>query len=533
MAFANYFAKNLQSASSLLRGIDPEGFKDLLAKESVAIAFDKTAATTAEGRKTLDLLTRLLARLYPVLTYLGLDQTAKRASKDLESLAQAVNPNIEIKGSTEGLTRCIVVGVVSAKGLPETCKVLFTGSDNWLARLSVKKPVGSGSSPNPFGAGAAACFAVANVFRQTFAAQLPNPKADEDVTFSVLDMAVVKKGSRNPGWEVVDLSEVFLVGCGAIANGFLWALRDFSGKGTLHVLDDEVLDITNLQRYVMTLAKDEGAKTELAKAWLSCSGVRLEPHPQRWEEYISERGNWTFERLAVAVDTELARINIQASLPRIVHNSWTQLGHAGVSRHGFLGTDACMACLYMPTQAGLNFDQLVQRALRLPDPMLGEVRRRLDLGLPTELAFLQQIAGFGVIPMEQLQPFENKKLEELYYRGACGGEIVAVRDGETARQIEVPMAFQSALSGILLAADVYAEVAKLRERLPTRTQINLLTVLPQFSPSDRVSKSANSRCICADPDFIEAYDAKYPPPEATGQHERPVPKKKSSAGHPN
>src|SRR5258708_5234809 len=344
MAFANYFAKNLQSASSLLRGIDPEGFKDLLAKESVAIAFDKTAATTAEGRKTLDLLTRLLARLYPVLTYLGLDQTAKRASKDLESLAQAVNPNIEIKGSTEGLTRCIVVGVVSAKGLPETCKVLFTGSDNWLARLSVKKPVGSGSSPNPFGAGAAACFAVANVFRQTFAAQLPNPKADEDVTFSVLDMAVVKKGSRNPGWEVVDLSEVFLVGCGAIANGFLWALRDFSGKGTLHVLDDEVLDITNLQRYVMTLAKDEGAKTELAKAWLSCSGVRLEPHPPRCEEYISDRGNWTFERLAVAVDTEFARINIHARLPRTAHNQRTPLGSARGSPHGFLGTDRWVAC---------------------------------------------------------------------------------------------------------------------------------------------------------------------------------------------
>jgi len=509
MAFADYFAKNLQSASSLLRGIDPEAFKELLAKESVAIAFDKNALTTAEGRKTLDLLTRLLARLYPVLTYLGLDQPAKRASKDLEGLAQAVNPNVDLKNSIEGVTGCIVVGATSATGLPEACKVLFAGSDNWLARLSTKKPVSSGSSPNPFGAGAAACFAVANMFRKTFAAQLPNPKADEDVTFSVLDMTVVKKRSRNPAWEAADLGEVFLVGCGAIGNGLLWAVRDFSGKGTLHVIDGEALDMTNLQRYAMTLAKDEGAKTELAKKWLLSSGLRVEPHPQCWEQYVSEREAWTFERLAVAVDTEVARIHIQASLPRIVHNSWTQLGHAGVSRHGFLGTGACMACLYMPTQAGFNLDQLVQRALRLPDLMLGEVRRRLDLGLPTELGFLQQIASFGVIPIEQLLPFENKKLEELYYRGACGGEIVAVRDGETARQIEVPMAFQSALAGILLAADVYAEVAKLRERLPTRTQINLLTALPQLSPSDQVSKSVDSRCICVDPDFIEAYQERY------------------------
>jgi hypothetical protein len=511
MAFADYFGKNLQAASLLLQGVDPDAFKATLSKETVCIAFDKNAVTTTEGRATLDLLTRLLARLYPVLAYSPLDGADKRDGKALEALAKAVNPSIELRsGSAAEFTRCIAVGK-KRPSVATATKVVFVGSRNWFACISAKKPVGSADSPNPFGAGAAACLGAANIFRQTFASNLPNPKTDEEGIFSTLEMMLVDKAARNPAWTDVDLGEFYLAGCGAIGNGFLWALRELQSTGTLHAVDGEAVDLTNLQRYAMTVSGDENKpKTELAKEWLATSKIKVEPHAQHWEQYVSVRSNWFLDRVAVAVDTEKARINIQAALPRVIHNSWTQRGEAGVSRHGFMGNEACMACLYMPTQAGANLDQLVLQALRLPEQFLvQEVRRRLDLGIPTELQFLQQISQHSGIPMEQLLPFEGKKLDELYQRGVCGGMIVALRDGETARLAEVPMAFQSTFAGILLAADVYAELAALRSRLPTRTQINLLTALPQFSPSDGVVKSQNGRCICADADFIAAWNAKY------------------------
>ena len=51
----------------------------------------------------------------------------------------------------------------------------------------MSKPAGCGRTKNPFGAGAAACFAVANIFRSTFGEQLGHPKPDEDLRFSVLE----------------------------------------------------------------------------------------------------------------------------------------------------------------------------------------------------------------------------------------------------------------------------------------------------------------------------------------------------------
>jgi hypothetical protein len=58
--------------------------------------------------------------------------------------------------------------------------------------------------------------------------------------------------------------------------------------------------------------------------------------------------------------------------------------------------------------------------------------------------------------------------------------MTLVKDGDPVQQTEVPMAFQSAFAGILLAAHVVAEHLGLRTRLPTKTQINVMTALAPF-----------------------------------------------------
>src|SRR5581483_133579 len=286
MAFAEYFGKNLQAASFLLQGIDPDAFKHVLASDSVGIAFDENAASTAEGQATLDLTTRLLARLVPALTYFPMDTAAKRAAKNLEAVAKTINPNIDLGTcSLDSISRVLIVGMTSPQAAAAK-QLVFVGSDNWLARVSASQPVGSKDSGNPFGAGAAACIGVANIFRQLFASHLPNPKVDEGVTFSTLDMAVSQEPVRNPAWKDMDLGELFLVGNGAIGSGFLWCLRHTSATGTLHVIDGETVELTNLQRYAMTTSGDEDMpKSELAKKWLAHSKITVEPHAKHWREY--------------------------------------------------------------------------------------------------------------------------------------------------------------------------------------------------------------------------------------------------------
>jgi hypothetical protein len=513
MAFADYFNKNIQSAALLLQGIDADAFKAVLEREVVCLAFDDAAANSFEGQATLDLLVRSLGRLYPAVTFLPSGMAAKKHASALQTLARAVNKNIDIPNTLTDVTRCLVVGDKRPK-FPLGVKpfLRFVGSENWFARISAKGPVGSGSSKNPFGAGGAACIGAANVFRTTFAQQLPGSKTDDEAVFSMLEFAPTTKKSPNPTLPKVDFGDLHLAGNGAIANGFLWAAsRLTAASGDLHVVDHQKLEKSNLQRYVMTVESDEDEpKVELAERWLLGTGIKVKPHAARWEDYVAERNDWRFERVAIAVDTAETRINIQAALPRHIHNSWTQSGEAGASRHGFLGPNACLACLYMPTGAVPSYDRLIAEALGFPpdQPHLEEIRRRLDLHVQTERNFLERVAAARTIPVEKLLPFEGKSLEALYVEAVCSGAVMELANPEVIKRIEVPMAFQSAFAGLMLAADVVAEVGKLRKRLPTMTQVRMLSSLPEL-PSSGQGKAENTRCMCVDQDFIDAYKAKY------------------------
>src|SRR5207244_2771974 len=115
--------------------------------------------------------------------------------------------------------------------------------------------------------------------------------------------------------------------------------------GTLTGVDDEAVDLTNLQRYVLATQNDrEKSKTEAFSAALAGTGLTVKSHKGPWGDYLRSRGDTRLERVAVALDSAKDRIAVQAGLPRWVCNAWTQTGDLGVSRHEFLGEQACLAC---------------------------------------------------------------------------------------------------------------------------------------------------------------------------------------------
>ncbi len=513
MALGDYFNKNVQSAGTLLNGMQPDAFKAILEREVIAIAADEHAVTTAEGIALLDLTVRLVCRLYPTVVFVDVDGKAKAALATAATLAAAVNPSIEIKDAPAEFTKCIAIGKSRVRGADKAF-VIYAGSNGWFARTSVSKPAGCGRSKNPFGAGAAACFAVANIFRSTFSEQLGHPKPDADLRFSVLDLRLADAKSKNPVLKTVDIGEFHLAGLGAIGNGFLWAFARLACRGDLHLIDPDELELSNLQRYAMTTREDvQKPKANLAQGWLAQCGVTPHVHQMDWERYAGTKGDRRFEHVGVAVDTEKTRINIQASLPKMVFNGWTSAGEFGVSWHRFTGQDACLACLYMPEKKTPNFDQILARALHLPEDndTLIDLRRRLELNVPTDKAFLERIAAASQVALSDLLVFEGVSLREFYVRAICGGAVLAFGTAALQAQADVPMAFQSALAGIFLAADVVAHFASLRPRLDTITQLDLLRPVPPFLAR---SRTKHPRCICADTDFRAAYGAKYGTTEA-------------------
>jgi hypothetical protein len=508
MAIANFFGKAALAATQLLKGIDPTDFKDLLEAHTVGVFFDDDAAMSSEGQTTLELCINLLARLYPRLAIVATGASAEAFVTQLINIARSINPVIDVENDLVNVTACLVVGSTVATVNAPT---VYIGSDAWIVRLSQDTPVGSCDTRIPFGAGAAACFGVANIFRLLFRTYLPAGDPDRHFALSLLDLTLEAEHLTNPKSLVVDIGETHLVGLGAIGNGAVWALsRTPTLTGILHLIDAETVDLGNLQRYVLMLQEHkEVSKVAAVADVLKQTSLDVRPHNQRWGDYLRERNDWRLARVAVAVDSTRDRIAIQAALPQWIVNGWTQASDLGISRHTFLGEQACLACLYLPSIETLHEDRLIAQAIGLPEAYM-EVRAWLYANAPVERSLLERIANALHLPVESLIQFEGKSLRTFYSEAICGG-VVLTLGGHIGQEAgtEVPMAFQSALAGILLAAEIIADAGHLRYTPPmTTTRINLLRPLTTYL-SYPVAKHASGRCICQDHAYIAAYQAKY------------------------
>ena len=104
----------------------------------------------------------------------------------MEGLARKINDRIDVERDITRSSVAIVVGSTDTAG---AMTKIFAGSDGWRALISADGPLGSGATTNPFGAGAAACFATANVFRFVFAKQLTRGELDQRIDVSLFDYA--------------------------------------------------------------------------------------------------------------------------------------------------------------------------------------------------------------------------------------------------------------------------------------------------------------------------------------------------------
>lgn len=546
MAFARFFDKAALSAAAILQGFNYDAFKAELSSELVGVAFDTASAKSQEACWTLDLLINLLARLYPQLCLVRCDNSP--ATRELEGAldrkAKEINPAIQIVGidnSPPGGVPVAVVVVVGGSVPPPELQprcVIYAGSEGWEVRIGGDRPWGAGAGRQPFASGAAACVAAATLFRRIFDSQLWGssegpPRSEKMGTYEppvILSLLTLTLGeparASDPISEyasselsTVDLGEVFLVGIGAIGNAAVWALArapDISGK--LFLIDGERVELSNLQRYVLA---DDAAEGQLkvslaAEEFVSVTPIgsrriSVEGISARWHEFVDERADYHFDRVLLALDSAEDRVAAQSSLPRWIANAWTQPENLGISRHPEFASGACVACLYMPAGAGKSHEQLVAEALRAEtDQERSEVKRLLHLGTPVGEVFVRTIAAKFGVRAEELLPFANKDLNTFFLEAVCGGLVLRLGGSVgLPKAVIVPMAFQSALAGILLAAEVVLSAMGVRpSNFAGRTEIDLRKPLAGRLNSP-TAKHESGRCLCQDSVYIAAYSAKY------------------------
>lgn len=506
MALANFFDKSALAASQILTNYDRSDFERNLNESPVEVAYDHAAVSSAEGKATLEMTMNLLARLYPkvIITEIGMGESTHK--KVLEAIALSINPLIDIYEEKP----CVTISVGNTAVERDT-PVFYLGSDNWTVNFSDSNPVGSGLSENPFAAGAAACYGAANIFRHVFKDQLKNSQSDSFFSLSLLDYKTgqdTKNGDNGPiGQKVITLTETALVGLGAIGNGVVWALSKIPLlEGTLHLIDPEEIELSNLQRYVLAGQEHLGIhKTDLAMTKFATSGLTLVPHQGDWASFLNNRNSWKMDIAIVAVDSAEHRINIQASLPRVIINGWTQSDDLGISRHFDFEGDACLACLYPPAPGIKPASVLISESLGLPHEEF-DIRQMVYNNDIVDEGWIKKIAEAKSFPEELLRPYVNAPIRDFYSKVICGGIML----GEVHKQAETPMAFQSALAGILLAAELIIKNEHLRpEPIDNVTKLDLLHPVKEFL-SEMVIKPHVTKCICQDEDFLSQYQTKYP-----------------------
>jgi hypothetical protein len=481
-----------------------------VSRESLAASLDSVTVGVYCGAKCgsndvwiAELSTNLLARLYPRIAISGPDSQTTA----LKNLAVSINPRIDFDENSPGATS-ICVGSASLS------EAIFPTSSGWVARVGHRGPQ-LGGPENPYSAGAAASLACAELFRRVLLKTGP----ERDVTLSLLDFG--KKAGADVALKSNNLRDVVFAGVGAIGNAAIWALsRDRKLKGHLWLVDDEDLTLSNLQRYILgTDADISRSKVQLAKQALRETDLVVEAWQMLLEKFADARKAVNIPTICISVDNIETRRVAQALLPRLVVNGWTGDQALGASWHILSRDAACLACLYQPHGQGPSATEQAANALGF------SLERAIILWVtqqPVSDNDLNTVSQHLGLDKTALEAWRGKPLGALYTDVVCGAvplDLTGIGRLET-----VPLAHQSALAGILMAAEL---VKRTQPRLASVSQPDPLVAWDDIlRPPPTIWTKPRPRepgCICGDPDYQEIYREKW---RSRGQTFSPVPHKR-------
>lgn len=444
------------------------------------------------GAWTDELLTNLLARLYPRLVIVGDASTAERC----RALARAIHPSIDLIDEPSRAT--LLASTVASVGATDR---LVVGSRGWMAYLGGSPPPSSTAEPNVFAAGTAAALAARAIFRHLV---LSISSVEPPIRWNLLSHRHADPDDAVPTSDV-DLGKVLVAGIGAVGNAALWCLtRQARLTGELLLLDPEPVDLSNLQRYVLASDRDVGlSKTDLAARELTGSGLRPTILHGRLGETVLDED---IDRILVTVDNVEGRRIAQSLLPRLVVNGWTSDDGLGASWHDFALGRACLACVYHPDAPRLSEIEIVAAQVGLTPARAGQL---IVNGGPLEPGDLRVVEAHLKRPLGSLEVWSGKRLRECHQVVVCGAQAAAL-DRDEHEEVVVPLAHQSVLAGVLAAAELVKRSCPALSALSQRENAVTWDDLTRPPPGARCRPLASRRgCICRDQDYHAVHRARW------------------------
>jgi hypothetical protein len=299
----------------------------------------------------------------------------------------------------------------------------------------------SGTLPHPLLAAICACAAAAAALHAVIGD--PHlPAVPDPLRIRAIDIGLPDVRSLAP----IDLSGAVLVGAGAVAHGFLRALRHLPVRGRLDVLDPKKVGAGNPNRCLYLTDKDVGAwKAEALAEHAAGDFFHLSLHAEVAEFRDYAKAKAKVPLAVVTVDSRRVRRQIQKFVPgRVLDASTTDVRGVVVHSHVQPTDSACLACIYQ----------------HVPDEEARE--RSIAEGLGVTLADVKQgfideaVAQTIAAAHPHLDPGQlvGKAFDTLF-RELCAAQALRTPEG---RQVLTPFAFVSTLAGALLAVELVRQV---------------------------------------------------------------------------
>jgi hypothetical protein len=397
---------------------------DVFDRPRVLVSLPRSQEHRVEAALSFALTANLMVRMFRRVQLVAPDLPLGPNPWGLESL-HALKPMLSELSEGEVVWGNVEADIAIGVGAPAEARAgrtAFTAFSGFEASLDLAL---GGELPGPFGALFAGCYGAAQAFLHASSLAGGARPLIRPFRLSLLDYAPSGTNAFTPTH--VELGTSHLVGVGAVGSALIYALAHLpSLKGNFHLIDNDVVDGTNLNRYVLMRRTDVGkAKPEVAANALSRTGLTPLPFPDSFERFAQTHRE-PVELLLTPVDSEAGRRKLASYLPRSVLNAATGNSTVTLSRHGFGDGKACLSCLYLPKGVQLSTEGRLAVDMGLGEK---EVYDLLAGNTPVGRDVVNRVERYRGLPHGSLEPFVGQHIQSFYQRAVCGTAPVSTAAG--------------------------------------------------------------------------------------------------------
>jgi molybdopterin/thiamine biosynthesis adenylyltransferase len=473
-------------------------------KSVIGIYISNRWYNSINGKTALGFLVDILVRMFNIIIIEveGINPlTPDFYLVNLIQKANSINKNITL----DNTDMCDISIMIGNDYKQKKCHI-YISCDGWDAysgfeMVDIKA---EDSKVNPIGASLSSAFGAAEIFKCVLKEELvsANKKLKfKDIKFSAFTYDSGNSG-RNPSLpDDINIGETLLIGAGAVGMAFISVLRHMNISGNLTIIDHDIVDASNLDRYIGVYADSiNNQKTSVAKAALShLQDLNISEINSKYQQYVESFGR-VIDVAICTVDNDETRQELQCDLPRILLNGVTGQSTFSVSRHDFIN-DGCLGCLYPIEKDKFVNEEKYSHALGIP---VGDFTYRYENNIPLTQNDIEKLIKFINTPEIKLTLKAGITLREfLADREICGRLNIT---GDS--QIQGTIGFVSAIPGILLVAELIKERYFKEYALKNLFHSDTLTGPCNYSLQLR-KRISECSSYCHDPIMQQVYKSKY------------------------